>query len=614
MSVPASSASVAGTNVLALLLAKTKVAGAEEARAAAAAAKAKHKAEAEAARAKKQSKAPARLILSTAGKTCASWSDGDDKFLQELVSTPNDGLQLLKGGSIWDVREKSWNGVMSPKRTGNALRQRWGFLKRSGWKVLEVPPVKTATRWDTADDDCLRKLVAAGGEKDWDKKAAALNAVRSTGMHSNRSASSVRNRWKWIKTQENAEAAAREAKAAEVRAKEAARVMEAEIRYKAAVREHGTMQRVMSAITKEITSLGCGHVQFHGGPEQEEVVSEMQTLIGAVDSVDRLWIALRKSETRSDVQVALVNDRCVLLSAEAKELKRRISAVFHTVVSEPEKPVELPQPKSKQPRNNGMQAAIGRHVANAYIDQEDPQAQSPYTPGARPRSANEEIVRLVNAALVEEGLPPTYQWDNLINWMKNTSYKNTLVDQGRLPPSWARKTEGSENAYLSGGGDIISPTGQRTSPGPRKRKERSLEHTKKYNIDRLRNLAAMQDRNMANPLGKDQSADYEDGELDVSKRMAKGRGPKVPAPLPPGPPPPLRPTVGGHSAAHSGLHNPRKKARKHEEDEDEGHSPNSSKYKRNNNGDGYKLARNVLNNYIASEYPQLPDPYRQNAR
>ena len=161
-----------------------------------------------------------------------------------------------------------------------------------------------------------------------------------------------------------------------------------------------------------------------------------------------------------------------------------------------------------------MQAAIGRHVANAYIDQEDPQAQSPYTPGARPRSANEEIVRLVNAALIEEGLPPTYQWDNLINWMKNKSYKNTLVDQGRLPPSWTRKREGSEDAYLSGGGDT-SPTGQRTSPRPRKQKERSLEHTKKYNIDRLRKLAAMQDRNMANSLGEDQFADYEDGELDA---------------------------------------------------------------------------------------------------
>ena len=82
------------------------------------------------------------------------------------------------------------------------------------------------------------------------------------------------------------------------------------------------------------------------------------------------------------------------------------------------------------------------------------------------------------------------------------AYNKTLVDQGRLPPSWTRTTSVAETRYLSGAYLKEQYYGK-------KHNLNEQIDAQRYNIDRLRTLAQTQDQTTDHAIGQDEfTADH----------------------------------------------------------------------------------------------------------
>jgi hypothetical protein len=400
------------------------------------------------------------------------WTDEDDKLLQRVVSMT--AADAPAGVAIWDARMNAFNAGRANVRTKNALRQRWNVLRSHGWRA--APAEKTGgvntqsvQWWSPEDDACL-----SGEPKTKPLVASRSSASAATGNHVGSN------------------------------------------NFKQAGNAHHKLRRDMAAINKDIAALRTVPVG-HNTPEQEQLVSKVAQLIQAVENVDRLWLAVQSD--RLDAQVTLVWKTCLELTATAKEVRAWIGAAFKPesrAVIPDTTPDEMPDakhPKKKRKQirnaNQHAQAGIARKVLLAWLAHEDPRpAQNEkYTFMARSQEAKDEMLRLVNAALIEHGLLPAYRHSNLVNWFKNMSYKQTLVAQGRLPPSWARANSNTEERYLSRSS---------TDPLTRRKSEWASDDAYRYDPKRLRTLAESQDQTIAYAIGQDEfTADNFDTSSDA---------------------------------------------------------------------------------------------------
>ena len=436
------------------------------------------------------------------------YTAADDTLLQLVVS--REGVDGVAG--IWDARAKLFNANAKNARTKNALRQRWNVLQNQGWTRLSdaesCTRKKQPSKWSAEDDACLRKVVAEHGNLEWLGKTIQFNAARRATNPSavERNSSSVRDRWYILEDRAVAKSTGLATTALSSRKsiakpldKSAASETPRAKRFKETVRAHQKLHREITAINKDVSALEGvppGSSEF----EQEQLVLRTEQLVQAVENVDALWHAVQKGG-RLEARVKLAKATCLQLTDTAKEVRTAIAAMFQPKqnVSVPE---TLPRPgktkKSRQIRNANQhaQAGIARKVLLAWLAQEKDPPENMFNLASRSTFSKSEMVRLVNAALIEQGLLPAYEQSNLVNWFKNMAYKKTLVEQRRLPPAWTRKTSVAETRYLSG-----------ASLKERHGKKDTLDEemdAQRYNIERLRALAQQQDQTIDHAIGQDE--------------------------------------------------------------------------------------------------------------
>ena len=448
------------------------------------------------------------------------WTDDDDKLLQRVVSTA--ALDAPAGVAVWDTRTNAFNAGKTNVRTKNALRQRWNVLRSHGWSANPEETTSGATLqsvqwWSPEDDACLRKIVMENGETEWLATAKQFNAARHPGNCASdaRTPAGVRERWFFMKAMDGSSRAtvALSSGQAETKPPVASKSSAGAAtgnhvgsnNFKQAGKAHHKLQREMAAINKDIAALRTVP-ESHTRPEQEQLVSKVAQLIQAVENVDRLWLAVQSD--RLDAQVKLVRATCLELTATAKEVRVWIGAAFKPesratipdTTPDEVSAAKRPQKKRKQIRNANQhaQAGIARKVLLAWLADEYPcpAQKDRYTLIARSKEAKDEMVRLVNAALLEHGLLPAYRYSNLVNWFKNMSYKQTLVAQGRLPPSWARANSDTEERYLS--------RSSSTDPSTGRKSKWTSDDAYRYDPKRLRILAESLDETIAHAIGQDE--------------------------------------------------------------------------------------------------------------
>jgi len=315
-------------------------------------------------------KSASRMVACN-GKVVASYTDEDDKALQRVVSMF--GPEQPAGVPVWDKRVEAFNAMRQCARSKGALRQRWSVLRSQGWKALpEATGQKESANspWNAEDDECLRQMVVAPhglARKDADSQVGSSDS-------------------------------------------------------KQASKAHQKLRREMSAINSDVAVLRDRPVDRNGSDFlQEHIVSQLAQLMQAVENVDRLWFLVQK-EGGCGAQIKLVKETCVELTATAKSLRSSIAAAFapQTVSANSAEQGDTtantsrPKKKFKQIRNANQhaQAGIARKVLNAWLDLEDRPPKDRYSFVGRSDEQKTEMVRLVNAALIEQGLLPAYTKSN----------------------------------------------------------------------------------------------------------------------------------------------------------------------------------------------------------
>lgn len=435
------------------------------------------------------------------------YTDEDDKALQRVVS-----MFALEGATstpVWDQRVEAFNAERKSDRSKGALRQRWTVLKSQGWAALPGGQRRASPApWTAEDDECLRQMVVESErETEWVAKTAQFNAARQAANPSCAARTPHSVRYRWLKMKENPSSRSERANAGSQ--VESSDSKQASKGHQQASKAHQKLRREMNAINKDVAVLRDapeGHKE--ADYLQEHIVAQVAQLVQAVENVHTLWLLAQKDGS-VDAQAMCVKETCSELTEKAKTVRAAIAAAFEQgdkLADTRDKLADTSRPKKKfkqiRNANQHAQAGIARKVLNAWLAQEDrPPTDNKYSHVARSQKQKTEMIRLVNAALIEQGLLPAYTQSNLNNWFKNLSYKQALISQGRLPPSWVRVDKRTETRYLSGP-LTKEPQTLKGGEGREKPGTHDAASARRY-IKRLTALAETQDQTMAHALGQD---------------------------------------------------------------------------------------------------------------